>query len=87
MSAREGLAEVVSTALGDVVGIWDTSHREDLEIADAIMAAGYVEINEAAIDRAAGVLAMKSYTLDMGIAFDDYKRVARAVIAALREEV
>jgi len=41
MSARDELATVINKALGEVTGIYDTSDEEDLELADAILAAGY----------------------------------------------
>jgi hypothetical protein len=41
MNARDELAKIVHKALGDVTGIHDTSDKEDREIADAILAAGY----------------------------------------------
>lgn len=41
MSARNELARIVSEALGNVTGIYDTTDDEDREIADAILAAGY----------------------------------------------
>jgi hypothetical protein len=39
--SRDELAKIVHKALGDVTGIHDTSDKEDREIADAILAAGY----------------------------------------------
>jgi len=41
MNARDELAEVVSQALADVTGIFDTSTEEDKGMADHILAAGY----------------------------------------------
>jgi hypothetical protein len=43
VSEREELAAVISKALGEVTGIYDTSDTEDLGIADMILAAGWVK--------------------------------------------
>ena len=59
--------------------------RDALSAADANDTANGVHrvtLDDATVERAASVLAMKSYTTAMGIAFDDYKRVARAALAA-----
>ena len=55
MNARDELAEVVSQALADVTGIFDTSTEEDKGMADHILAAGYSKpkvIGYAVLDRA-----------------------------------
>jgi len=78
MSARDELAEV----------LWDVRRSSPHETADAILAAGYVKVSEAAIERAVESLAelegckvsqvhpRRLRTLGL---------MARAVVAALRE--
>ena len=39
--SRDELAAVISKALGDVTGIFDTTDSENRALADAILAAGY----------------------------------------------
>ena len=41
MTTRDELAGIISKALGEITGIFDTSDAEDLELADAIIAAGF----------------------------------------------
>lgn len=82
-TARLGVA---AEAMADQNGWTSYSDaRKALAAADAHDTANgvhRVSLDEAAVERVAAVLAMKSYTTDIGIAFDDYKRVARAVLAA-----
>lgn len=43
MSARDDLALIVSEALENVTGIYDTTDDEDCKISDVILAAGYLK--------------------------------------------
>jgi len=44
------LAGIISKALGDVTGIYDTTDAEDKALADAIIAAGFGLVREAKAD-------------------------------------
>jgi len=60
------LAGIISKALGDVTGIYDTTDAEDKAIADAILAAGFGLVREAqavALEEAADEFATRSDTL------------------------
>ena len=87
MSARDDLAELLYDISAD-----EWRHHSPNEAADAIIAAGYVKVSEAAIERAAiqvfalnfdpATWSWKSHENDR----QSCRNLVRAVVAALREE-
>lgn len=91
MSARDELAELLYDVSAD-----EWRHHSPNEAADAIIAAGYVKVSEAAIERAAK--AAQEHLNECGYAEESERgyvlvdgtysmnELVRAVVAALREE-
>lgn len=83
----EAAAKAITTRYGDPVRRW----KQDIDDAIVALTAAdqadreqgihRVRVDDATVERVARVLQVKSY--DMRIPWDDYKRVARAVLAAL----
>jgi len=86
MTAHDELHAVIYGYFGPdlTVNSYKSPDQQDHELTDAILAAGYFKVSEAAIERAARTIALsvgwsyapKTWHID----------TARAVVAALREE-